>query len=155
MHEGALRSLLAAYPGLVTVTYANNEPNEDSAARLRTWHDAVQPFVAAGANGFGLSDQSWLRKDDTKCPIGDIVAWAKRALELNCKLIQFEPVWYFFDLPRGMFGLGDYTKDPRWKNAGAPRGTFKDLRRALLAPMSHPADVAGASVGPASEPVQR
>lgn len=153
--EESLRKLLAAYPGLVTVTYANNEPNEDSAPRLNHWHEAVRPFVAAGAKGFGLSDQSWLRKDDTKCPIEDIVAWAKQALALNCKLIQFEPAWYFFDLPRGEFGPADYTKDPRWRSAGAPRETFNNLQRALLVPMSRPANVAGASAGPASEPVRQ
>jgi len=102
--EADIRRLLGEFPGIVIVTYANNEPSEQSVPRLMNWHEAVAPFVAAG---FGLSDQSWLRKDDTKCPIEDIVAWAKRALELKCPLIQFEPAWYFFKLPRGTFGLGD------------------------------------------------
>jgi len=132
--EEDLRKLLGEFPGLVIVTYANNEPSEQSIPRLMHWHQAVALFVEPGAAGFGLSDQSWLRKDETKCPVEDIVAWAKQALELKCPLIQFEPVWYFFKLPRGTFGLGDYTKNPAWKDSGTPLPTFQTLRHVLLDP---------------------
>lgn len=131
-HEDTLRTLLGEFPGLITVTYANNEPEEKSVPRLSNWHEAVAPFVAAGAAGFGLSNQSWLRPDETSCPIEDIVAWTRRAIELDCRLIQFEPVWYLFELPRGTFGWGNYTADPKWKDSGAPRPAFRELRRVLL-----------------------
>lgn len=141
--EEDIRKLLGQFPGIAIVTYANNEPSEQSVPRLMNWHEAVSPFVDAGAAGFGLSNQSWLRKDDTKCPVEDIVAWAKRALELKCPLIQFEPVWYFFKLPRGSFGLGNYTSDPAFKDSGTPLPAFEGLRHVLLngdhAPTSAPA----------------
>jgi len=130
--EADLGKLLGEFPALVTVTYANNEPQEHSAARLNNWHEAVEPFVAAGARGFGLSDQAWLRKDETKCPVAEVIAWAKRAIALKCRYLQFEPVWYFFELPRGTFGRGDYTKDPRWQASGSPRPAFEALAGALL-----------------------
>jgi hypothetical protein len=148
--EEDIRKLLGEFPGVVIITYDNNEPNEDSVARLMNWHEALTPFVAAGASGFGLSDQSWLRKDDTKCPVKDIVVWAKRALELRCPLIQFEPVWYFFKLPRGSFGLEDYTKDPAWKDSGAPLPNFDTLRKALLGEPK--AGTAGRASRPTSRP---
>ncbi len=130
--EDALRKLLREFPCLVTVTYANNEHQEKSADRLRNWHEAVQPFVADGARGFGLSDQAWLREPETQCPVEDIIAWALRALELDCRLIQFEPAWYLFHLPRGSFGRSDYTGEARWQDRGRPTPAFDALRRALL-----------------------
>jgi hypothetical protein len=131
-NEEALHNLLQEFPDLVTVTYANNEPSEDSVPRIKTWHEAVQPLVNKGAAGFGLSNQSWLRKDDTKCPPEDILAWTRRALELDCKFIQFEPAWYFFNLPRGTFGRSDYTSSPKWKNRGQATKAFKLLRQTLM-----------------------
>lgn len=130
--EQGLRELLREFPGLITVTYANNQPEEKAALWLQNWHEAFRPFVSDGAKDFGLSDQSWLRNDEMRCPPEDIVAWARRALELNCRLIQFEPVWYFFKLPRGSFGRSDYTKDRQWHDAGAPTPAFRVLRDALL-----------------------
>jgi hypothetical protein len=148
--EADMRKLLGDFPGVAIVTYANNEPSENSVPRLMNWHEAVAPFVESGAAAFGLSDQSWLRKDDTKCPVEDIVAWAKRALELKCPLIQFEPVWYFFKLPRGSFGLGDYTKDPAWSERGTALPTFARLRQDLLDAAQRPAGGASARSLPAA-----
>lgn len=131
-HEADIRRLLGEFPGTAIVTYANNEPNEQSVPRLMNWHEAVAPFVEAGAAGFGLSNQAWLRREETKCPPEDLVAWTGRALELECPLIQFEPVWYFFKLPRGAFGVADYTRDEGFKDSGSPLPAFNRLKRALL-----------------------
>lgn len=130
--EKAIAALLREFPGLVTVTYANNEPKEDSVPRLNTWHEAIEPLLAAGAAGIGLSDQAWLREPETGCPPTDVVAWAKRALTLKCRYIQFEPAWYFFELPRGSFGREDYTGKPEWQRRGLPREAFQTLARAML-----------------------
>jgi hypothetical protein len=131
-HEKILRRLLGEFPGVVIVTYANNEPEEKSLPRLNSWQSAVEGFVADGASGFGLSNQSWMHKEEWNCPIGDIIAWTQQARKLQCRLIQFEPSWYFFALPGGSFGREDYTKDSLWKNAGTPRATFEELKRVLL-----------------------
>ncbi len=144
--EATLRGLLGEFPGLVTVTYANNEPQEASVARLKTWPEAVEPFVAAGAQGIGVSNQSWLRKDETRCPIEDILAWTRSALERKSRLIQFEPAWYFFELPRGSFRLEDYTKDPRWRKAGTPTPAFEALARELQRPAPGSASTRAAHV---------
>lgn len=104
--EEAFKKLLAEFPGLVTVTYANNEPNEDSAKRLANWPEAMLPFVKAGARDFGLSCQSWLRKDEQKTPVSDMIEWTKNALDSGAAMIQYEPVWYFFKAQRGVFENG-------------------------------------------------
>ncbi len=124
--------LTEIFRGVVIVTYANNEPEEKSLPRLNNWHTAVERFAADGAAGFGLSNQSWMRKEEWSCPIGDIIAWTQQARTLKCPLIQFEPSWYFFALPGGSFAREDYVKDPVWKNAGAPRATFEELKSVLL-----------------------
>ncbi len=129
--ETALRRLLQRYPGMIHVTYANNEPNSASAERLMTWHKAVDWTVQVGAAGFGLSNQSWMRSD-TDCPIEEIVAWTMRARHLRCSLIQFEPPWYLFQLPRGTFAFQDYRGDPAWKHRGEPRDCFRTLFQALM-----------------------
>jgi hypothetical protein len=132
IHEKVLRRLLSEYPGTVIVTYANNEPEEKSRSRLNNWQDAVKGFVADSAVGFGLSNQSWMYKQEWTCPISDILAWTQQAKQFHCPLIQFEPSWYFFSLPGGSFWRKDYTQEPEWKHAGTPRATFEELRRVLV-----------------------
>ena len=44
-----MRRLLGEFPGVVIVTYANNEPEEKSLPRLGNWERAVEGFVADGA----------------------------------------------------------------------------------------------------------
>ena len=129
--EHALRRLLRRYPGVIHVTYANNEPNSASAERLMTWHKAVDWTVSAGAAGFGLSNQSWMH-NDTDCPIEEIVAWTMRARRLRCSLIQFEPPWYLFHLPRGTFAFQDYRGDPAWTHRGQSLARFRTLTQALM-----------------------
>lgn len=129
--EEALRGLLAEFPGVVIVTYANNEPQDKSVPRLSHWHEAVEPFLAAGAAGIGLSDQAWLREPEMSCPVEEVIAWALQTLRINSRYLQFEPAWYFFKLPRGTFHLGDYRNDPRYADSGTPLPNFAKLKAAL------------------------
>ncbi|MGQ9808805.1 MAG: hypothetical protein ACUVSM_06550 [Armatimonadota bacterium] len=131
-HEEELRALLREFPGLVTMTYANNEPQEESALRRDHWEKAVKGFVSDGAAGFGLSCQSWLRLVETDTVPEELAGWAVEALERGASLVQFEPVWYFFHLPRGTFGVERYTHLPEWADRGRPRDSFRVLERALL-----------------------
>ena len=129
-----VKALLRQHPGVVTVTYNNNEPNEVSLQHLDIWQTAVEHFPKEGAAGYGLSNQSWLRNFhymDTKPE--EIIAWTKSALDKKCRLIQFEPAWYFFNLPLATFETGDYTKDPKWKQRGEAKESLKQLIAFLLA----------------------
>jgi len=123
-----VKALLRQHPGVVTVTYNNNEPNEASMPRLSTWHTAVESFPKEGAAGYGLSNQSWLHNFtymDTKPE--EIIAWTQSALDKDCRLIQFEPAWYFFNLPNGTFELGDSNKVPAGTKPGEAKGSLKRL----------------------------
>jgi hypothetical protein len=125
--------LLEEFPGLVTVTYANNEPPRQSIPRLNEWHNDVEPLLTSGAKDYGLSNQAWLYNDaPMECPIEELIAWTRRALELGCRYIEYEPVFYFFEVPFGKIRTqDDYTKDPKWKNRGAPRAEFEKLAQEL------------------------
>jgi hypothetical protein len=132
-----VKALLRKYPGVVTITYNNNEPNEASLPRLNTWHTAVESFPKDGAAGYGLSNQSWLHNFtymDTKSE--EIIAWTQSALDKNCRLIQFEPAWYFFNLPAGTFELGDSTKVPEGTKPGEAKESLKQLSAFLLSALS-------------------
>jgi hypothetical protein len=132
-----VKALLRKYPGVVTVTYNNNEPNEASIPRLSTWHTAVESFPKDGAAGYGLSNQSWLHNFtymDTKSE--EIIAWTQSALDKNCRLIQFEPAWYFFNLPAATFELGDSTKVPDGTIPGEAKESLKQLSAFLLSALS-------------------
>lgn len=129
-----VKALLRQHPGVVTVTYNNNEPNEASIPRLSTWHTAVEHFAKEGAAGFGLSNQSWLHNFtymDTKP--AEIIAWTRSALDNNCRLIQFEPAWYFFNLPAGTFEVGDSNQVP----SGTQPGEAKESLKRLIGFLSH------------------
>lgn len=130
--EEELTTILKKYPGVVTVTYANNEPDSASVPRLSYWQRAVKKFRDVGAAGYGLSNQSWMR-DDITCPIDEMVAWTQSALDLKCSLIQFEPVWYYFNLPRGTFAEYYYSSDPSKNRFGEPRDQFVRMKSALIA----------------------
>jgi hypothetical protein len=123
-----VKALLRQHAGVVTVTYNNNEPNEASVPRISTWHTAVETFPKDGAAGYGLSNQSWLHNFtymDTKPE--EIIAWTQSALDENCRLIQFEPAWYFFNLPAGTFELGDSNQVPAGTQPGEARESLKLL----------------------------
>jgi hypothetical protein len=128
-----VKALLQQHPGVVTVTYNNNEPNEGSIPRLSTWHTAVESFPKDGAAGYGLSNQSWLHNFtymDTKPE--EIIAWTQSALAKNCRLIQFEPAWYFFNLPAGTFELGDSNQVPAGTQPGEAKESLKKLMDCLF-----------------------
>ncbi len=85
-------------------------------------------FPNEGAAGYGLSNQNWLHNltyMDTKPE--EIIAWTQSALNKNCRLIQFEPAWYFSNLPAGSFELGDSTKVPDGTIPGEARESLKQL----------------------------
>lgn len=128
-----VKTLLHQHPSVVTVTYNNNEPNEASIPRLSTWHHSVESFPKDGAAGYGLSNQSWLHNFtymDTKPE--EIIAWTQSALSKNCHLIQFEPAWYFFNLPAGIFELGDSTQVPSGTQPGEAKESLKRLINSLV-----------------------
>jgi hypothetical protein len=129
--EDTFVGLLSEFPGLVTVTYANNEPHSASSPRLKNWQEAVQPFVRSGARDIGLSDQAWMRDPEVSCPPEELVTWALQAVRLGCRYLQFEPVWYFFKLPRPSGGREIYTDSPAWRDSGAALPAFEQLRSAL------------------------
>lgn len=131
-YEKIVSKLLKKYPGVVTITYNNNEPLEQSVPKLDTWQKVVEGFAKDGAAGYGLSDQSWIRSDPMKTSPDEIAAWAMSALKNGCKMIQFEPVWYFFNLPFGSFELKSYTDLPEWKDRGMGTSNYEVLKNALL-----------------------
>ncbi|MFQ3548593.1 MAG: hypothetical protein SNJ70_02430 [Armatimonadota bacterium] len=123
----ALIELLREYPNIIYVTYANNEADENSVQRLGYWEKAVIGFVNDGAKGFGLSNQSWIRKDETSTSIDEMIAWTVDAIEKGSAIVQFEPVWYWFNVPRGSFGERNSVE---WQ--GMPRDNLKKLESKLL-----------------------
>ena len=134
-YTGQVIELLHNYPDVVTVTYNNNEPNEASLQHLGTWHTAVEYFPMEGAAGYGLSNQSWLRNlHHMETTPEEMIQWSKSALDKGCGLIQFEPAWYFFNLPLGTFELDDYTQDPQWAQRGEAKESLEKMIDYLLAP---------------------
>lgn len=131
-YEKDVVRLLKRYPGVVTVTYNNNEPSEQSVPKLDSWHAIVKGFAKDGAAGYGLSDQSWIRGDHMNTAPEEIISWAKSALDKRCKLIQFEPVWYFFKLPMGAFELSSFSSLPEWKDRGTGTNAYRLLEEFLL-----------------------
>jgi len=126
-YEKTLASLMKKYPGVVIPTYANNEPNSNSSGRIENWDKSVSKFLNSGAVSFGLSNQSWMSSSEMECPPEDIILWTKSALNKGGRLIQFEPAWYFFKLPRGSFEAHDYKSDAEWNNAGEARQALTKL----------------------------
>jgi len=131
-HEAKVTALLRKYPGVVTLTYANNEPNSDSEKRYPGWERFVAKIKAGGTARVGLSDQSWLSKDANTCPIDDIIRWARSALDKGCRYVQFEPAWYFLKLPSGTFDVQSYSSDSQWKDAGGATPNLTRLTEALM-----------------------
>jgi len=133
-HEQELADLASKYPDTIVVTYDNNEAGAP-ATRLNDWHTAVTSFVQDGARGIGLSNQSWMTDcgfDDMNCPVSNILTWTLSGLEQELSFVQFEPAWYFFELPRGSFGYEDYTTDTAWAGRGNPTANFTALYNLLM-----------------------
>jgi hypothetical protein len=150
------RGPIEQFPGTVILTYANNSrenspyarPSLDSCAHpTYTCDDHLITWLAAyGGNssllGYGLSDQSWACIPDSgsppdpesHCPVEYLEQWLRTALAQRAQIdmVQFEPTWYFWSLPRGMVrnaqpksAKGD---DSASANDGAPT---PNLRRIL------------------------
>jgi hypothetical protein len=66
----------------------------------------------------------------------EIIAWTQSALSKNCRLIQFEPAWYFFNLPTGTFALGDSNQVADGKEPGEAKESLKQLSAFLLSALS-------------------
>lgn len=140
-NENELKELLAAYPNTVVVTLANNWPVDGarSGNYINTWPDTMKPFVQTGAFGFGLSDQSWMCSQSNGCPASEIKDWALTAFAKGAKLVQFEPVSYFWNLPDGVMekwvAAGQnptgYMQDAAWSNRGYPNSNLTTIASAL------------------------
>jgi hypothetical protein len=131
-----LSKLLGEFPGLVTITYANNQPEYASLKRLGDWTQDVRPMLAMGAKDLGLSNQSWIYNlDPMNCPPELIIQWAASALDDHgLRYMQFEPGFYFFHYPVGILrdDGSDYTTDPQWADRGGARMPLEEVFEFLL-----------------------
>jgi len=157
-NEQELKDLLTLYPNTVIVTFANNEPLQSSRNKIDNWKESIQPFVNYGAKGFGLSNQSWMCESELSpegasfygvpenklCPISEISQWTINAFRDGALVVQFEPVWYLWQLPKGDFKgeVPDYTIDPNWKNVrGMPSQNLINLGKSLGIDIKMPTEV--------------
>jgi hypothetical protein len=132
--ERVLAGLLHKYPGRVIVTYANNEPNGDSAQVINQWAQGLRPFVVDGAAGIGLSDQAWICAPPVlNCPVGKLTDWAKSALAARVRALETEPYWYWWDLPPGR-GANNYPQYKAAQAKGQPRANLACFAQALSVP---------------------
>lgn len=129
--EQSLTSIIQQYPNTIIPMYNNNEPGGKSRAHVSDWFSSVNKFSQSA--GFGLSDQAWLcDADHMNCPISDLISWANSAISQQAKIIQFEPVWYFFNFPEGIvWDPNNYTTDQKWINRGYPTDNLTSLARGL------------------------
>jgi carbonic anhydrase/acetyltransferase-like protein (isoleucine patch superfamily) len=106
--DRSLMSLISSFPGVVTVTYDNNEPNGKSLPRNDPgnpgtfWLNSVSGFAQGGNATTGLSDQAWLCAHENSCPVSLMIKWAATDLILGNRYIQFEPDDYYFNYPHGV-----------------------------------------------------
>lgn len=115
-HESELQSLMQRYPNVLIVLYDNNEPGGRS--NEVNWVPVFQQYRAHKAKGFGLSDQAWLCDDEIQCPVDQLAKWATAAFRNGAMLVQTEPYWYWWNLPRGDLGQNNYNQ----YKTGAERG---------------------------------
>lgn len=123
-YEDQLRAMLHRHPNVVIATYDNNEPQ--SRSRTADWVPFFRAWHADGARGFGLSDQDWLcamprTKEEMNCPAAELIDWAKNAYRDGAVMVQLEPVWYWWDFPRGST-KNDYStyKTPELRGRATP-----------------------------------
>lgn len=133
-NEIILANAIKKYPDTTIVCYSNNEPLELSVPRVGDFDNAVRKYLELGAAGIGLSNQSWIRSDCMSTDSSEIISWCESALNKGCILIQFEPSFYFFDIPLGALDkeIKDYRADYPKGNQGKGTDNFKDVRDWLL-----------------------
>lgn len=119
-NEQDIRDLAATYPNTIIIAYANNG-NTDS-SKIDSWYKDISGlFPNVPLRGFGLSDQSWTCKVQGTCPATDLSSWADKAFAYGVLDVQFEPVFYFWNLPEFVWQLtDDYTKESSWVSRGYP-----------------------------------
>jgi hypothetical protein len=103
--QQALRSLVApeAYRDMLVLGYANNLPGESARFDMSDWERwrvRYQPLVGTQILALALSDQSWTCDNQMGCPVQVLIDWAILALSQGVQILEFEPSWYFFELPR-------------------------------------------------------
>ncbi len=132
-NEQELRELITAYPNTTIVMYANNEPNEASRPKRDAWPQALKPLLVRGALGFGLSDQSWMYRNAQACPVAELDRWATSAFARGARVVEFEPVWYWWHLPVGNMERGGepYPRQPKWGHRGYANLNFNTLSNDL------------------------
>jgi hypothetical protein len=128
-HESELKSLTRRFPNVVVVVYDNNEPNSHS--KDVQWVPTFRQYRSGGAKGFGLSDQAWLCDNEVQCPADVLAWWAVNALQDGATLIETEPYWYWWDLPRGHGGKNDYSSYKTSEDRGKPAETLHKFASAL------------------------
>jgi len=141
-NEQEMKDLMAKYPGVIVAVFDNNLP-EDGARKnnlIDTWFNNFKPYIQNGAKGFGLSDQNWMcNKDTSGCPAQEMANWATKAFANGATVVQFEPVWYFWNLPEGTIDQWvvagqnptGYTQDSAWSNRGYVRNNLVVVGNAL------------------------
>ena len=136
-NEEILSDAIKKYPDTVIVCYSNNEPLVLSVPKVDTFDDALKTVVNKGGTlGIGLSNQSWLRSNPMETSPEEMILWCESALKKGCALIQFEPWFYYFNLPIGKLDgfVTDYRKEPEYADgkAGMPRENFKIVSKWLM-----------------------
>ena len=144
-HESELQSLIQKFPDVVVVMYDNNEPSGHS--NSVDWVPAFQQYLGHGAKGFGLSDQAWLCDNESQCPLELLESWAASAYRQGAMMVQIEPYWYWWDLPRGGLEQNNYYQ---YKSA-EERGKATDRLFAFAAALG--IDTAQQSTRSAGNPV--
>lgn len=140
-NEKELDQLIRKYPNVVLVSFANNYPSDGARQNnlLNTWFNNFKKYEKNGAIGFGLSNQGWMCNSLNMCPIDEIISWTKAAFENGAKVVQFEPAWYFWNLPTGTLDQWikagekpqEYTKEKKWKERGIAKSNLKSLAASL------------------------
>jgi hypothetical protein len=130
-NEAALAQLARAYPGTAIVLFANNVPGGAQAAN---WDRSTRRFLQDGAAGIGLSDQSWLcRQQSTdselNCPVSLMIDWAETAYKGGAALVQTEPYWYWWNFPKGL--KTDNYASVATSDFGTPRDTLRQFAAAF------------------------
>ena len=139
LYEQQLTNLINKYPDTIIPTFGTETASTTLyLSRTNTWQNVVQPFASSGAAmGFGLSDQSWMCHSDLFCPASAIATYATNAFARGAVMVQFEPTWYFWELPRMYIPnnpntqVPDYTTNAAWADRGYATTDLVAIAQAL------------------------